>query len=61
MSKFISNAFVPVLTTTFVMAKMFGKINWPWWAVFLPLEILASVIIISLAILGLVICIKERK
>lgn len=30
---------VSVLQIIFVIAKIFGLINWSWWTVFLPLEI----------------------
>lgn len=47
-----------ILTIIFVIAKLFGVINWSWWLVFLPsiisvgLSILIIIFVIILAIIA---------
>jgi len=48
----IGGGFLGVLTIVFVIAKLWGVINWSWWLVFLPVLIpLGIVLLIFLLIL----------
>ena len=35
-----------VLTVTFVLLKVFGKVDWSWWIVFSPLWISAILVLV---------------
>lgn len=41
-----------LLTVAFVVLKLLGKIEWPWWQVVLP-EIIAGAIYIAIFLWGL--------
>lgn len=41
-----------LLTVAFVMLKLLGKIEWPWWQVLLP-EIIAGAIYLAIFLWGL--------
>lgn len=40
-----------ILTVIFVIAKLFGVINWSWWLVFLPTIISVGLSIVALLIM----------
>ena len=42
------------LTLIFVVAKLWGKISWPWWLVFAPIWIYVLGIVFILFIIALV-------
>lgn len=42
-----------ILTTIFVLAKLFGAISWSWWWVFAPLWI-SSAITVAVLVIALV-------
>ena len=39
----IGGGFLATLTIIFVIAKLWGEINWSWWLVFLPILISAGI------------------
>lgn len=41
-----------LLTVSFVVLKLLGKIEWPWWQVLLP-EIIAGAIYLAIFLWGL--------
>lgn len=45
--------FTGVLTIIFVIAKLFGVINWSWWLVFTPVLISLGIFILILGVLGI--------
>lgn len=45
--------FAGVLTIIFVIAKLFGVINWSWWLVFTPMLISLGISVLILGILGI--------
>lgn len=46
--------FLPLLTLIFVVAKLWGVINWSWWIVFLPMWAPLAICLGILGICGLV-------
>ena len=42
-----------ILTIIFVIAKLFGVINWSWWLVFAPVLISLGIFILILGVLGI--------
>ena len=42
-----------ILTIIFVIAKLFGVINWSWWLVFTPVLISLGIFILILGVLGI--------
>jgi hypothetical protein len=53
----IGGGFVTLLTCIFVVAKLWGKIDWSWWWVFSPIWISALIIIAVLIIILIVVII----
>jgi len=55
--------FTEVLTLVFVILKGTGHLNWPWWQVFIPEYVAASlwVLVILGAILGIFRFRKPRR
>lgn len=43
-----------ILTIIFVLAKLFGIVNWSWWIVFLPTIITAGLVIFLLLVIVIV-------
>jgi hypothetical protein len=39
--------FIDWLQIIFIVAKLFGVINWSWWVVFIPLEIVFAVCLLE--------------
>jgi hypothetical protein len=52
----IGPGFVGLLTLIFVVAKLWGKIDWSWWWVFSPLWI-SGLLILAILIVALIIII----
>jgi hypothetical protein len=46
----IGTGFVTLLTCIFVIAKIWGKIDWSWWWVFSPVWITAILMLVVLII-----------
>lgn len=53
--------FTGVLTIIFVIAKLFGVINWSWWLVFLPVLISLGIAILILGVLGILALIDYKN
>ena len=53
--------FVGALTIAFVVLKLMKIIDWSWWWVLLPLWISTLVVIVMIAVVLLVIWLKEAK
>lgn len=45
------NGFCGLLTIIFVIAKIFGYVNWSWWIVFLPVIVPIGVALIFTLVL----------
>ena len=52
--------FVGLLTIVFIVLKLVGVITWSWWWVLSPLWISALVALVILAIIFIVILVKEK-
>lgn len=50
-SRFSIVRFCELLGILFIVMKLFGLINWPWWVVLSPLWILPAVVIVLVIIL----------
>lgn len=60
---YIGTGFVGLLTLVFVIAKLWGKINWSWWWVFSPLWISALIglsVLIIIIIIAIVVAIVSK-
>lgn len=51
--------FSGVLTLIFITLKLLGKISWSWWWVLSPIWISAALIVLFLAIMFIVLLIKD--
>ena len=49
-----------LLTVAFVVLKLLGKIEWPWWQVLLP-EIIAVAIYLAIFLWGLIDSLSFRR
>lgn len=50
-----------ILTIIFVIAKLFGVIEWSWWLVFTPVFISLGVFILIFGILGILALIDYKN
>ena len=53
--------FFTVLTLIFITLKLCGLIDWSWWLVLAPIWISWSVVLVTLAIIGIVASIIYMK
>lgn len=51
--------FVYLLTLIFVLAKIFGKLDWSWWWVFSPIWLYSLFIILVLIVIFIVIMVNK--
>ena len=48
-----NNLFYVIIQSGLILGKFFGWINWKWWQVLLPAEILLIILLICIFIVGL--------
>ena len=47
----IGGGFLAVLTIIFVIAKLWGVVDWSWWLVFLPIFISCGIFILIISVI----------
>ena len=55
----MGGGFMGLLTLVFVIAKLWGKIDWSWWWVFAPVWIPWAIILAIFILIGLYLLISE--
>jgi len=47
----IGGGFLAILTIIFVIAKLWGVVDWSWWLVFLPIFISLGIFILIISVI----------